>query len=79
MFESVFEILSDAIFREETSVVNIAPAIKTPHTALSPNFSETAKTGIEELNPSAKTTVCSINNSANIHTDIKPQVRNISL
>ena len=55
--DSVFEMRSDAILSEETSVVNIAPAIKTPHTALRPNFSETAKTGIEELIPSAKTTV----------------------
>ena len=70
---------SEAIFKEDTSVVNMAPAIKTPHTALNPNFSETAKTGIEELIPSAKTTVCNINSNANMHTEISPQVRNISL
>ena len=48
------------IFSADTSVVKIAPAIRTPHIALSPNFSETAKTGIDDVSPSAKTTVCSI-------------------
>lgn len=65
--------------RADTRVVNIAPAISTPHTALSPNFSETAKTGIEDDIPSAKTTVCNIYNSANMHKDMNPQVSAISL
>lgn len=51
---------SEVIFSADTSVVKIAPAISTPHIALRPNFSETAKTGIDDDSPSAKTTVCNI-------------------
>ncbi|MDE6302109.1 MAG: hypothetical protein K2M36_00780 [Clostridia bacterium] len=50
-------IRSDAILREDTRVVNIAPAIRTPHTAFRLNFAETVRTGIEERISSAKTTV----------------------
>lgn len=67
------------IFSADTSVVKIAPAISTPHIALSPNFSETAKTGIDDAKLSAKTTVCNIYSRANINIDIKTQVKEISL
>lgn len=70
---------SEVIFKEDTRVVNIAPAISTPHTAFNPNFSETAKTGIVVCNSSAKTTVCNINSNANKQTHISPQDNIISL
>ena len=72
-------ILSEAILSEDTSVVNMAPAISTPHTALRLNFCETAKTGIDECKSSAKTTVCSINSNPNRQTQISAQDKIISL
>ncbi len=77
--ERAVAMLSDVILREDTSVVNIAPAISTPQTALSPNLSATVKTGIDDVIPSAKTTVWSINSIANRHTHISAQDIIISL
>lgn len=71
--------LSESIFREDTRVVNIAPAISTPHTHLRLNFPETAKTGIEECISSSRTTVWSINSIANRNMQINVQDRKISL
>lgn len=79
MRENAPEMRSDAILSDETSVVNIAPAIKTPHTAFRLNFSATAKTGIEERKSSAKTTVCNINSNANRNIHMKKQDNKISL
>lgn len=45
------------ILREDTSVVKIAPAIKTPHANFRCNISETAKVGIKLPFVSDKTTV----------------------
>ena len=71
--------LSDRILSEDTSVVNIAPAISIPQTHLRLNFSETAKTGIDVCILSARTTVCSIKSIANRNMQINVQDRKISL
>ncbi len=78
-FTAVSIMRSESIFNDETSVVNIAPAMSTPHTALSLNCSATAKTGIEECVWSDKTTVCSINRIPNRQTQIREQESRISL
>ena len=67
------------ILREDTSVVKIAPAIKTPHANLRCNCSEIAKTGIKLSFLSDKTTVWSINNIPNKKTHIIRQLAKISL
>lgn len=79
IFPSDDIMLSDSIFKDETSVVKIAPAMRMPHANFSRNFSDTAKTGIDECISSDKTTVCSINKIANRHMHIKAQARNICL
>ena len=76
---SASEMRSETILSEDTSVVKIAAAMSTPHTAFNPNFSATAKTGIDECIPSAKTTVCSINSIANRQMLINAQDMNICL
>ena len=78
-FDAKSRTLSLTIFSEDTSVVNIAAAIKTPHAHFICNLSETAKTGIKLAFWSDKTTVWSINNIPNINAQIIMQDKNISL
>ncbi len=78
-FTAVSMMRSESILREETSVVNIAPAMRIPQTTLRLNFSATAKTGIDECNSSDKTTVCNINNIANRQIQMKEHESRISL
>lgn len=71
--------LSLTILREETSVVKIAEAIKTPQAGFRRNCSEIAKTGIKLSFVSDKTIVWSINSIPNINTQIIIQLAKISL
>lgn len=73
------DVRSLTILREDTSVVKIAPAIKTPHANFRCNISETAKVGIKLPFVSDKTTVWSINNIPNKKTHIIRQLAKISL
>lgn len=65
--------------REETRVVNIAVAIKTPHTGFKCKSSEIAKTGIKLAFLSDKTIVWSINSIPNKKPHISAQDIKISL
>lgn len=73
------DVRSLTILREDTSVVKIAPAIKTPHANFRCNISETAKVGIKLPFVSDKATVWSINNIPNRKTHIIRQLAKISL
>lgn len=73
------DVLSLTIFSDETSVVKIAPAIKTPQANLRFNFVETARVGIKLPFVSDKTTVCNINSIPNKNTQIIVQLAKISL
>lgn len=71
--------LSDATFIDETRVVKIAAAIKTPLSDCRLNFLDTAKMGIDDAKLSAKTTFCNINSIANRIIFINAQLKIISL
>ena len=78
MSASVARILSETIFKEETIVVNIAAAMSTPHIGLRRKRSATLSTGMDDLSPSASTTVCNMKSIKKRQAQMRPQERKIS-